>query len=70
MSVHCKKCNAEVAEHEVDACIVNRQDIEDVPEAKLQLGDIVCCLCWHTLKWPPPSLEEGYDDDRYGGGVL
>jgi hypothetical protein len=61
---YCCKCDEEVPDDMVSACTVTREEKLQFPE--LTVGDVVCVVCFHEIKWPhltqtEPELE-GLDD--------
>ena len=47
---YCCKCGEEIPDAVVRACTVTKDEQQEFPE--LTVGDVICVVCFHEVKWP------------------
>jgi hypothetical protein len=60
---HCVRCGDEIDERYVGQYAVTQDEHFEFPE--LHIGDVICMMCFHEVKWP--RLVQYRDDD--GGPI-
>jgi hypothetical protein len=59
--MQCSQCNHDIADEEIDLCRVTEQEAREYRDVRV--GQLVCVVCWHAIKWPSLTRPAEGDED-------